>query len=109
MASPVKRSIHPRPTDRPDLCDGRHPDHPVLGDPPPAGRAPAHVPHVAVEEGLPAPADETAVEEVGGTEFEIDLAEHCREIEREERDTSDSDVQLFSGKIVKRNRTYWIQ
>ena len=58
----------------PDLRDGWHPDHPVLGDPPPPNRAPPHVPHVAVEEGLPALTDEAAVEEVGGTKLEINLA-----------------------------------
>ena len=68
----------------PDLCDGRHPDHPVLSDPPPPGRAPAHVPHVAVEEPLPAPAHEAAVEEVGGTELEVDLAEDCQKWRRED-------------------------
>ena len=74
--------VHPahlcilKPSISPDLRDGGHPDHPVLGDPPPAGGAPSHVPHVAVEEGLPALADEAAVERVGRTQLEVDLAQN---------------------------------
>ena len=75
--------VHPahlcilKPSISPDLRDGWHPDHPVFGDPPPAGGAPAHVPHVAVEEALPALADQAAVEQVGRTKLEVDLAQDC--------------------------------